>query len=148
MFFLICSALVVALHIWLVYRTVPTRRLLWFVIGSMISIAVLGFYISPIAIIITVIVCFFLRKDENNIGSELLQNIIPTVGMGVGLIFIPFIIGLPIGEVYWLWLSVVEYKSFQMFLIGIFPLTAIISAPVGLYSLIFGAPDWLISWFG
>jgi CBS-domain-containing membrane protein len=35
-----------------------------------------------------------------------------------------------------------------MFVMGLFPLTALIVAPVGAYSLIFGVPEWVFNFFG
>jgi hypothetical protein len=51
-----------------------------------------------------------------------------------------------IGGLYWLWMAI-QFKSFWMFAVGLFPLTAIFAAPVGGYSLIFGPPDWLLHLF-
>ena len=51
-----------------------------------------------------------------------------------------------IGFFYWLWLSY-EIGSFWMFVVGITPL-AIITIPIGAWSIFFGAPDWVLNIFG
>lgn len=53
---------------------------------------------------------------------------------------------LGIGSLYWLWMAI-QLGSFLMFVVGIFPLSIIVTAPVGAYSLLFGAPDWVFSTF-
>lgn len=52
-----------------------------------------------------------------------------------------------IGDIYWLWMSI-HIGSFWMFFLGIFPLTALFSAPMGIWSLVFGVPEWVWSFFG
>lgn len=50
-----------------------------------------------------------------------------------------------LGFFYWTYLSY-KLDSFWMFVIGFSPI-AILTSPVGVYSMIFGTPDWLISFF-
>jgi hypothetical protein len=64
----------------------------------------------------------------------------------IAMIAVWILIG--VGDIYWLWMAI-HLGSFGMFLIGLFPPTAaIIGMPVGAWSLLFGAPDWVISFFG
>lgn len=69
-------------------------------------------------------------------------SLLTSYGIGIFVILINILI---IGEVYWLYCSY-QIGSFLMGIIGISPL-GIFTAPMGAYSLIFGMPDWLISWF-
>jgi len=78
----------------------------------------------------------------NNAIKIYLTSVLTTFGIGLIIMLVNLII---IGEVYWLYSS---YKigSFWMGLIGISPL-GIFTAPIGLYSLFFGMPNWLMLWF-
>ena len=51
-----------------------------------------------------------------------------------------------IGFFHWFWMSA-KIGSFWMFVAGITPL-AIITVPVGAWSLFFGIPDWVVNIFG
>jgi len=55
-------------------------------------------------------------------------------------------IGLPLGGLYWFWLAI-KFGNFWMFVMVMFPPCLIVSAPVGLWSLLFGVPKWVIRWF-
>jgi hypothetical protein len=57
-----------------------------------------------------------------------------------------FAISLFAGWCYWMWMAI-KLSSFGMFFVGLFPLFQIVSAPVGLWSLLFGPPSWLINFF-
>jgi hypothetical protein len=50
-----------------------------------------------------------------------------------------------LGFLYWYYLSY-KLESFWMFAVGFTPF-ALLTAPFGSYSMIFGTPDWLISLF-
>lgn len=52
-----------------------------------------------------------------------------------------------IGDLYWLWISI-QIGSFVMFILGMIPPLVIVTGPVGAYSILFGVPDWVFSWFG
>lgn len=65
--------------------------------------------------------------------TELLES-------GAGFI----LIGL--GDLYWLWIAI-QLGSFGMFVLGVIPIFFVITAPVGAWSLLFGVPDWLASFF-
>jgi hypothetical protein len=54
---------------------------------------------------------------------------------------------LAIGQLYWFWMAV-KFGSFGMFLVGVFPLSWIVTAPVGAYSFLFKIPDWVVRFFG
>lgn len=66
-------------------------------------------------------------------------------GSVLGVIFYLF---LAVGSLYWLWIAI-QIGSFWMFILGLFPPTAIFLAmPVGAWSLAFGVPDWVVNIFG
>ena len=52
-----------------------------------------------------------------------------------------------IGSLYWLWIAI-QIGSFSMFVVGIIPITIIITGPVGAWSILFGVPDWIYDIFG
>lgn len=68
------------------------------------------------------------------------------VGGIAGLFGLAFVVTLGLGELYWLWMAI-QFGSFWMFVLGLFPFTAMICAPVGMWSLLFGVPHWVLSWF-
>mgnify|MGYP005990658339 FL=1 len=68
-------------------------------------------------------------------------------GASAGIVGLIVFASYTVGSIYWLWLSF-QLGSFWMFFIGIAGPTIIFSGPVGVYSLIFGPPDWLINTFG
>lgn len=65
--------------------------------------------------------------------------------MGMVLFGLYSLVG--IGSLYWLWMAI-QLESFMMFVVGIFPLFIIITAPIGTWSLLFGIPDWVYNIFG
>ena len=54
---------------------------------------------------------------------------------------------LPVGWLYWVW-TAIQLGSFGMFVMGVIPPLAIVTAPIGLYALVFGVPSWVVSLFG
>ncbi|MBL6934090.1 MAG: maltose ABC transporter permease [Alphaproteobacteria bacterium] len=65
-------------------------------------------------------------------------------GSAVGLALMG---SMSLGMAYWVWMAI-QLGSFLMFAALFFPPTMIIAAPTGLYSFIFGAPEWVINMFG
>ncbi len=51
---------------------------------------------------------------------------------------------LVLGAFYWIWLSV-QLGSTVMLLAGLYPVTILLTAPFGVFSLIFGTPSWLVA---
>ena len=52
-----------------------------------------------------------------------------------------------VGGLYWFWMAI-QIGSFLMFVIGFFPPTSLLlAAPIGAWSLLFGVPDWIFTWF-
>ena len=51
---------------------------------------------------------------------------------------------LVLGAFYWIWLSV-QLGSTVMLLAGLYPVTILLTAPLGVFSLIFGTPSWLVA---
>ena len=72
--------------------------------------------------------------------TDLLQGVL-------GIMMIPIMILLSLGNIYWLWMAI-QIGSFSMFVVGMFPLFIIVTAPVGGWSLVFGMPHWVYSFFG
>lgn len=66
---------------------------------------------------------------------------------GLGLIIMAVYGLLALGGLYWLWIAV-EIGSFFMFVVGVFPLCYVVTAPVGAYSILFGVPNWVYAMFG
>ena len=54
---------------------------------------------------------------------------------------------IPLGELYWLWVSI-QIGSFWMFVFGLAGPLVLIAAPVGAYGLFFGMPQWVFNLFG
>lgn len=68
-------------------------------------------------------------------------------GAAAGIVMIGFFITWSIGTLYWLWMAI-HLGSFAMFLVLVFPPAMLVTGPVGVYSWIFGPPDWVMRWFG
>ncbi|HIO47356.1 TPA: maltose ABC transporter permease [Candidatus Poribacteria bacterium] len=65
-----------------------------------------------------------------------------------GILIYALILLLILGGVYWLWMAI-QLGSFWMFAIGlVFPISGIVTCPVGAWSLLFGIPDWIHNLFG
>ena len=80
-----------------------------------------------------------------------MQSIIKSIGEGLlGLVtvgfFLAFYIILPVGWLYWIWMAF-QLGSFSMFVVALIPLLHLITAPVGVYALFFGLPDWVFIYF-
>jgi hypothetical protein len=52
-------------------------------------------------------------------------------------------IGMFIGWAWWMWMAI-HLGSFGMFVFGIFGPLAFLAAPLGLWSILFGIPKWLL----
>lgn len=64
-----------------------------------------------------------------------------------GAVGLALLFAFGVGGIYWLWMAIMM-KSFFMFLLGVFPLTAMLTAPIGAWSLLFGVPNWVFGFFG
>ena len=51
---------------------------------------------------------------------------------------------LVLGAFYWVWLSF-QLGSTVMLLVGLYPVTILLTAPLGVFSLVFGTPSWLLA---
>ncbi len=69
------------------------------------------------------------------------------VGTLVTWVFMALMFLYSIGGLYWLWIAI-QLGSFGAFVLGIFPPSAIFTAGVGAYALVFGTPDWVFEMFG
>lgn len=65
------------------------------------------------------------------------------LGDVTALTFVVLYILAPLGWVYWLWLAV-KVEGFIMFALALFPLTSPIAAMLGIWSFLFGVPDWAL----
>lgn len=63
-------------------------------------------------------------------------------GLGVMALYLLF----PLGWLYWIWIAI-QTGSFFMFVVGLLPPLQLIAAPLGLWSLLFGIPEWVASFF-
>jgi hypothetical protein len=68
-------------------------------------------------------------------------------GAAGGVIMFACFFAIPIGELYWLWMAI-QLGSFWMFALGLLGPLILVWSPIGLYSLIFGTPQWVLSTFG
>jgi len=84
---------------------------------------------------------FFPQKDQA------MHRISQLFAHPIKSIFLGCIVFLGLGNLYWLWLAI-ELGSFMMFVIGLLPLFAMITGPVGAWSLVFGLPLWVVDVFG
>ncbi|PJE78254.1 hypothetical protein CI610_02816 [invertebrate metagenome] len=133
--------------VWLVKRAKPEKRIHWFIGCSVITIFLLGIIPAPIAILASLGIFALIKKEDDNPLQDIGRGVSTILGSGFYLVFYAFYILLGIGGIYWLWLAI-QLKSFAMFLVGVFPLSFIVTIPVGAYSLVFGTPEWVLSWFG
>ena len=140
-------ALTIVISFWLIRRAQPKKRIHWFIGASIVSIIWLGIYIGPIAIISTLALLFVAKSEHDHPLSDVRDGALGILGSGFSLALYALYMLLLVGGVYWLWIAI-QLKSFTMFLVGLFPLFYIVTAPVGAYSLVFHTPQWVISWFG
>ncbi len=131
--------------IWLVKRAKPEKRIHWFVGCSILSIFVLGIIQGPIAIIASLGILAFIQKEDERPLKDIGEGALSILGSGFAVAFYALYMLIGIGGIYWLWLAI-QIKSFTMFILGIFPLSFIFTAPVGAYSLVFGMPNWIQNW--
>lgn len=68
-------------------------------------------------------------------------------GAAGGIVMYGLIFLIPVGNLYWLWMSI-QLGSFWMFVLGLMGPTILFAAPIGAYSLIFGVPAWVFTTFG
>ncbi|MVA70248.1 maltose ABC transporter permease [Agrobacterium vitis] len=73
------------------------------------------------------------------IGRFIAGGMSTILGIAITLTFI-------IGGLYWLWIAF-HFGSFLMFALGLFPMTAFLCAPLGMWCLLFGIPHWMFAWF-
>jgi hypothetical protein len=79
---------------------------------------------------------------------QAIRNFIEGIfGAAAGSVIIGIYVSMAIGGLYWLWIAI-QIGSFGMFLVLLFPPALLLAAPIGMYSLVFGVPDWIIRIFG
>jgi hypothetical protein len=71
-------------------------------------------------------------------------RIATTVGVPVSEVL--FLL-MPLGALYWLWIAI-KLGNFMMFVLGLLGPAVPVTAPVGLYMLLFGTPRWIVELFG
>ena len=61
------------------------------------------------------------------------------------LLFVTFKVML-LANMYWLWLSL-KLGSLSMFVVGLIPLSWVVTAPVSIWALVFDVPQWVLMTF-
>lgn len=88
-----------------------------------------------------------MKKDDDNPLADIGSGFIVIFATGVYIILYGLGALMSVGGIYWLWMAI-QLKSFSMFLVGLLPISWILTAPVGAYSLITQVtPEWIIEWF-
>ncbi|AVV83762.1 hypothetical protein [Shewanella putrefaciens] len=146
LFLLISFSVSILLTVWLVKRGKPERRIHWFIGCSVFSMFLLGIISGPVAILLSLGILAFLKKDEDRPLNDISNGFFIIFSSGLSISFYLFYMLLSVGALYWLWMAI-QLKSFLMFLVGLFPFFMIITGPVGAYSLLFGTPEWVYNWF-
>lgn len=143
---LVVFAASVLLTAFLVKRANPDRRALWF-FGCSIGLLLLnGIFKGPVAMLAVVATLALLKKENNNPLSDVGNGFISVLSAGAGLLLMAGWGLITLGGIYWLWLAI-QLKSFGMFFLGLFPITWIVTAPVGAYAWVFQTPQWVIDTF-
>ena len=140
-------ALTVLFTVWLTKRAKPEKRFFWFVGCSVVATFLIGIIQAPISIIVSLILLALVKSENDKPLNDVGAGFLVVLGSGVQLAFFGFYMLFGIGGLYWLWLAI-QLKSFLMFVVGIFPLSFFITAPVGAYALVFETPTWVVNWFG
>jgi hypothetical protein len=79
------------------------------------------------------------QAPRRTIGS-VIASLIAFLGVGT---FYLISLGMLPGWVFWIWMAI-HFGSFGMFLFGFLGPLAIVASMLGLWSLLFGAPAWLL----
>lgn len=138
----------VGLQVWIVYKARESRKLIWFLISFVISVFIIGIIKAPLSSLVTfIILCFFKNEEGVSVAKQVVNQLVHLVFNTFSAAFYIIILVLPVGSLYWLWMAI-QLKSFTMFLVGIIPLSWLITVPVGIYSLMFDIPDWVYEFFG
>ena len=133
--------------VFLVKRSNGNSRFYWFIACVITSFYLVGYLIAPIAAIVSLLILFFIKNEKDNYLVDIKDGFLNLISLSAGGIFF-VIYGLSaVGGLYWLWMAI-KISSFWMFIVGLFPLSFLVTVPVGAYSLVFGMPDWVISFFG
>ncbi|SFK77535.1 hypothetical protein SAMN05216302_10155 [Nitrosomonas aestuarii] len=130
---------------WLVKRATPEKRIHWFFGCSILNVIMFGTY-GPIAIIAILGILALTKKEEDYPLADVGSGALAIFAFVIGGSFHVFSLFMIVGGFYWIWLAI-QMESFSMFLVGVFPLTFFVTAPVGAYSLIFETPQWVTDWF-
>ncbi|MEQ1814104.1 MAG: hypothetical protein ABL860_06585 [Candidatus Nitrotoga sp.] len=147
LFTLTFFAVTILATVFLVKRASPEKRPLWLISCAIGTILLLGIYSGSVSIIASLVSLFFLKKEGDNPLKDALMIFPAIATSGLGVLFFALYGVLSVGGIYWFWLAI-QLKSFGMFVMGIVPLTWIVTAPVGAYSLLFGTPKWVLNTFG
>ncbi len=140
-------ALTVLLTVWLTKRAAPDKRFYWFVGCCVVAIFFIGLIPALTSIVVSLCILAFIASDDNKPLNDVGEGLLTVFGSSVQLAFMGLYLLLGVGGLYWLWIAI-KIESFMMFIVGLFPLFYIVTAPVGAYSLVFGTPEWVFSWFG
>lgn len=137
----------VGITVFLVKRSNGNARLYWFIACVMASFYLVGYLVAPFSTVISLLILFLMKNEKDNALVDIKDGLFHLIAFSAsGLFFVIYGL-LAIGGFYWLWMAI-QLGSFWMFIVGVFPLSFLVTVPVGAYSLIFGMPDWVISFFG
>ncbi|QFU22384.1 hypothetical protein FM038_009605 [Shewanella eurypsychrophilus] len=144
---IVTFALAVIGSTWLVKRAKSEKRIHWFIGSSIVTVFLLGIINGPIAIVSTVALLAFIKKEDDRPLSDVGEGLLSIFSSGLGIVFYSFYMFFGVGVIYWLWLAI-QLESFGMFIVGVIPFAFILTGPIGAYSLIFDTPQWIINVFG
>ncbi len=145
--FLGIFAITVLITVWLVKRGTPQKRFFWFISCFVVSIFLIGILQALLSIVLSLFILALIKSENDKPLADVGNGFLYVVGSGIQLSIFGLYMLFGIGGLYWLWLSI-QLESFLMFVVGIFPLSFLITAPVGAYSLVVDTPRWVINWFG
>ena len=146
-FILLMFITTVGITVFLVKRSNGNARLYWFIACVIASFYLIGYLIAPVSAVISLLVLFLMKNEEDNSLVDIKDGTFHLISLSAGGLFFVIYGLFAVGGVYWLWMAI-QLGSFWMFVVGLFPLSFLVSVPVGAYSLVFGMPDWVISFFG
>lgn len=139
-------AITVISSVWLIRRVNSSNRTYWFVGYVIFAFLFLGIIRGPIAIIASLALLAFMKKDNDNPLADIGSGFQVILALGFFIIFYSVGALLSVGGIYWLWMAI-QLKSFSMFLVGILPIFWIVTAPTGAYWFFTDlTPQWVIEW--
>lgn len=84
--------------------------------------------------------------DNRHSGGSVGRTVAGVVQSVSGMLLVCLYFAVPVGWLYWVWLSI-QLGSFMMFFLGMAGPFGLLVAPIGLYALLFGVPIWVLRLF-